>query len=128
MTQPSIDVLAIGNAIYEGRWKHGRHSIFHRTRYRPPLCLEDMCEGLWVLPSATVWRASRLKALRFDAALRWAEDTEILFRFYAARGRAASNSFCWALLRLTRDASLISRPADGMARGSNWFFWTGAIS
>jgi len=84
---PTAD-LAIGNALYEGRWKHGRHSIFHRTRYRPPVCLEDMCEGLWVLPSATVWRASRLQALRFDAALRWAEDTEILFRFFAANGKA----------------------------------------
>lgn len=85
----SVD-LAIGNAVYEGRWGHGRTSVFHRSRYRPPVDLADMCEGLWVLPSATVWRASRLKALRFDPSLRWAEDTEILFRFYAAGGKAVA--------------------------------------
>lgn len=86
---PAVD-LAIGNAVYEGHWSHGRASIFHRARYRPPVCLEDMCEGLWVLPSATVWRASRLKALRFDPACRWAEDTELLFRFFDEGGRAVA--------------------------------------
>ena len=86
---PTVD-LAIGNAVYEGHWRHGRASIFHRARYRPPVCLEDMCEGLWVLPSATVWRASRLKALKFDPTVRWAEDTELLFRFYAEGGRAVA--------------------------------------
>lgn len=84
---PSAD-LSIGDAVYEGAWKHGRASIFRRRGYRPPLSLDDMCEGLWVLPSATLWRASRLKALRFDPACRYAEDTELLFRFFDAGGRA----------------------------------------
>lgn len=86
---PSVD-LAIGDATYEGGWKRDGRSIFHRRHYRPPLDLEDMCEGLWVLPSATMWRAERLRALRFDETFRWAEDTELLFRFFAAGGRAVA--------------------------------------
>lgn len=86
---PAVD-LAIGDAAYEGEWSHGRKSIFDRRGYRPPLSLDDMCEGLWVLPSATLWRASRVKALRFDVELRWAEDTDLLFRFFAAGGKAVA--------------------------------------
>jgi glycosyltransferase involved in cell wall biosynthesis len=86
---PAAD-LAIGDARYEGGWPRDGRTVFGHRGYRPPADLEDMLAGLWAMPSATLWRTAALRRLGFDETRRWAEDTEILFRFFAAGGRAVA--------------------------------------
>lgn len=57
-----------------------------RVHGHPPGSLADMLAGGWGLPSCMVFRSDVLRGLRFDPA--WGiEDTELLFRFFAAGHR-----------------------------------------
>ncbi len=79
-----------------------------RVHGRPPLSLPDLVVGGWALPSTMVFRAEVLRALRFDPA--WGiEDTELLFRFFAAGHRAV-----WTPRVLARYAA--GDPSEGAAR------------
>ena len=86
---PAADVV-FGDARYEGGWPQDGRTVFTHGAYRPPMGIDDMLEGLWAMPSATLWRAEALKRLEYDGARRYCEDTELLFRFFAAGGRAVA--------------------------------------
>lgn len=81
--------LALCDARYRSRAGRDLGRYLERAK-RPPLGLEDMLAGRWALPSCMTFRAEPLRALRFDPA--WhTEDTELLFRFFAAGHRAVWN-------------------------------------
>lgn len=84
--EPAAD-LAYGDAAYVGGDGRVLATYLRRIHGHPPLSLEGMLAGGWALPSCMVFRASVLQALRFDPAWRF-EDTELLFRFFAAGHRA----------------------------------------
>jgi glycosyltransferase involved in cell wall biosynthesis len=83
---PGAD-LAIGDARFEGGWSQDGQTVFGHGDYRPPTSIDDMLEGLWAMPSATLWRGEALRRLGFDEHRRYGEDTEILFRLFAGGGR-----------------------------------------
>lgn len=80
--------LSLTDAAYVDRAGRAFTTYGARMRGRPPRSLADMLEGAWALPSCMVFRSEVLRALRFDPAWR-TEDTELLFRFFAAGRRAA---------------------------------------
>ena len=58
-----------------------------RVHGKPPASLADMLAGGWSIPSCWMLRTPVLRRLGFDRAWR-TEDTEFLFRFFAAGHRA----------------------------------------
>jgi GT2 family glycosyltransferase len=83
---PGAD-LAVCDAVYQGGRETGRTTVFARRGHRPPTSLDAMCAGAWAFPSTMTFRAEALRALRFDEAW-YAEDTELLFRFFASGRRS----------------------------------------
>jgi glycosyltransferase involved in cell wall biosynthesis len=79
--------LALGDALYVDRQGRTQTTYVARMKGRPPASLDDMLRGGWALPSCMTFRADLLKALRFDPAWHY-EDTEFLFRFFAAGNRS----------------------------------------
>ena len=79
--------LALGDAFYVDRQGRTLTTYAARVKGRPPGSLDDMLRGGWALPSCMTVHTEVLRALRFDPA--WAyEDTEFLFRFFAAGHRS----------------------------------------
>lgn len=91
--------LAFGDAAYVTRDGRVVDTYLRKVHGKVPRSLPEMLAGGWALPSCMVFRAPVLAALRFDPAWRF-EDTELLFRFFAAGHQAV---FCAD--RLTRYAT-----------------------
>jgi glycosyltransferase involved in cell wall biosynthesis len=79
--------LAVGDAYYVDREGRTQTTYLERVHGRAPTSLEDMLRGGWALPSCWLLRTEVLQALRFDPAWKF-EDTEFLFRFFAAGHRS----------------------------------------
>jgi glycosyltransferase involved in cell wall biosynthesis len=80
--------LAVCDARYVTPSGASRGTYRERVK-RPPLSMDDLLEGRWPQPSCMAFRAVVLRALPFDPA--WhGEDTEQLFRFFAAGHRAVA--------------------------------------
>jgi glycosyltransferase involved in cell wall biosynthesis len=88
--EPGV-AMVLCDARYEGDWEYGADTVFGRRGFRAPLSLDDVCNGAWALPSCMVARTAVMRALRFDETYRVIEDTELLFRFFAAGHRVALN-------------------------------------
>ncbi len=72
------------------RYLHPRWTTVGARRH-PPRDIEDMLAGSWYLPVGMVVRADVARALRFDPA--WlTEDTDFLFRLFAAGHRAVART------------------------------------
>ena len=74
--------LCLADAAYEGGAGAVTGTLHGQPDYRPPDSLRAMFEGAWTLPSVMLFRASVLRALRFDPSIRCQEDTDLLFRFH----------------------------------------------
>lgn len=100
--------LSLTDALYVVPGGGALGSYAGRVHGRPPRSLADMVAGGWALPSAMVFRSEVLRGLRFDPAWKF-EDTELLFRFFAAGHRLV-----WTPAALTAYAA--GDPAAGAAR------------
>lgn len=83
--------LSVCDARYEGGWERQAATVFADPHFKAPLGLGSMFEGAWALPSCSLFRRTALETLRFTRTYRHSEDTEFLFRFFAAGGRSVLN-------------------------------------
>jgi glycosyltransferase involved in cell wall biosynthesis len=63
-------------------------SMLTDPEFVPPLSLEAMCDGAWSRPSAWCLERETLARIGFREECRICEDTDFLFRFFLAGGRA----------------------------------------
>lgn len=79
-THPEAD-LVLGNARYEGGWKHEGCSVFERRSWKTPDSIDAMCNGAWALPSCMLLPAEVARKVPWEEAYPFAEDTAFLFDF-----------------------------------------------
>lgn len=78
---PGADVV-ICDAQYVGAWKHEGKTVFGRTSFLPPVDLDAILDGAWVLPSCLMFRLGDAPEVRYDETYRVVEDVEFLARLY----------------------------------------------
>jgi hypothetical protein len=83
---PGAD-LCFCDAVYD-RGAEGTMRMTERHRFRWPLGLDALLEGGWAVPSTWLLRTPAARAVRFDETVRYQEDVDFLFRFYASGRRA----------------------------------------
>jgi glycosyltransferase involved in cell wall biosynthesis len=66
-------------------------SMLADPEFVPPLSLEAMCDGAWSRPSAWCLERETIARIGFREECRICEDTDFLFRFFLAGGRAVLN-------------------------------------
>lgn len=78
---PSAGVV-VCDARYEGAWPHEGGTVFGRSSFRPPVNLDAILDGAWVLPSSLLYRRADAPDVRYDETFRVVEDVEFLARLY----------------------------------------------
>ena len=75
--------VVVCDARYEGPWKHEGKTVFGRSSFQPPVDLDRILDGAWVLPSCLLVRRGDAPDMRFDETFRVVEDVEFLAGLYA---------------------------------------------
>jgi len=76
--------VVVCDARYEGAWKHEGRTVFGRRSFRPPVDLDAVLAGAWVLPSCLTYRRGAAPDVRYDETFRVVEDVDFLARLYVA--------------------------------------------
>lgn len=87
---PDADAI-VADLRLEGPWHRAGDTVFALPGWRPATSMSAMLDGGWALPTATLFRSSVIKRLRFDTEYSHNEDTELLFRFHASGHRLVLN-------------------------------------
>jgi glycosyltransferase involved in cell wall biosynthesis len=84
--------LSVCDARYEGAWGRDAPTMFQDRQFKPPRSMQAMLEGAWAIPSCMTFRGEAIRPLRFQPSYRYSEDTEFLFRFFAAGNASVLNA------------------------------------
>jgi glycosyltransferase involved in cell wall biosynthesis len=82
--------LVIGNARYDGASTRAE-TLLADPDFQLPATMDAMLDGAWALPTTWLLRTEVARALPFNPELRYAEDTEFLYRFNAEGRRCVLN-------------------------------------
>jgi glycosyltransferase involved in cell wall biosynthesis len=80
-SKPGAGVV-VCDARYEGTWPRAGTTVFGRASFRPPLDLDAILDGAWVLPSCLMFRRAEAPDVRYDETFRVVEDVDFLARLY----------------------------------------------
>jgi glycosyltransferase involved in cell wall biosynthesis len=107
--------LAVCDALYDDGTGTDAGTLFGDPDFRPPYDAAAVCDGAWTLPSCTMVAGDLARRLRFDTRYRHCEDTEFLFRFFAAGGRSTFVPRVLTVVRRESVAGAEPRKMDRMA-------------
>lgn len=105
----SASAASVTDARYEGGWKHTWDTVF--ARCVPPQGIAEMLQGRWALAGAMMVRTAVARQLRFDPQVHM-EDTDFLFRFFAAGYRLSVVSQPLVVYRRAQEAAGASQKSD----------------